>query len=272
VASEFVTLLPGECLREIEIQNEGARARGRFHFHRDEIFEGFADFEAERRAGTWTLTRLRLPLRGLETRLEADGTWRSNLPGESDLDERTRVRALPHDQRISVRVVDLEGQPVPEAELVLHANGLDSRLETTNAEGRATFTDLPAIEIAISMQLWKWERVRIQPGLLAPARQQALPSGQELVFAFRQGVPLRGRVVDAEGRGIEAKVQIRSGGLHVDATVTDADGTWIGSGLAGEEHTIHAFPSDRGEGAREGKLEQFIPDGSEIVIRVERVR
>ncbi|MBK9383287.1 MAG: carboxypeptidase regulatory-like domain-containing protein [Planctomycetes bacterium] len=273
ITPKLTTWLPGECLRSIDVENEGERAQGSFRFHRAGMFEGFAEFEAERRDGEWTLTRFRLPLVGLETRLQANGTWRSNLPEERELDERDRVRALPRDHRLSVRVVDLDGQPVPGAVLHLGAVGLELREETTDAEGRATFDELPSIEIDLRLHPVQWGRVRLEPHLLAPARERALPNGQDLVLAFRRGVPLRGRALDPEGRGVAgAVVQIASGGTRLDRVETDAEGRWSGSGLADAEHVIDIFSPDRGAGAWKAVLGGVRPSAEEILVRLEPAR
>jgi hypothetical protein len=271
LSSKLATWFPSECLHAIEVENEGERARGRFRFHRARLFEGFAEFEAELRDGEWTLTRFRLPLTGLETRLSAQGLWRSNLPAELALDERERVRALPHDRRFTARVVDLDGHSVPEAELELHAEGLDVRRTTTDAEGRATFAALPAIECAVRLR--RYGRVRAHPHLLPPARCLLVPNGQELVLAFRVGVPLMGRALDPEGRGVAgAVVQISSGGTRLDRIETDAEGRWTSSGLAGAEHVIDVFLPDRGDGAWAAVLERVVPGGEEIRVELRRVR
>lgn len=273
ITPKLATWIPGECLRAIEVANEGEHARGSFRFHRAGMFEGFAEFEAERRAGEWIFTLFRLPLTGLETRLQATGMWRSNLPEERELDERDRVRALPRDQRLSVRVIDLDGQPVPGAAVHLGAVGLDLREATTDAEGRASFDELPSIELDLRLHPAQWGRVRLAPHLIPPARRRAQPNGQELVLAFRRGVPLRGRALDSEGRGVAgAVVQIASGCTRLDRVETDAEGRWSGSGLADAEHVIDIYSPDRGAGAWKAVLEGVRPDAEEILVRLEPAR
>lgn len=80
IERQSVTLLPSHSIFDVSIvhHSEGV-ASGRFRFRREGMFEGFADFKAQRLDGRWSMVHFSLPLAGWSCSKGSDGRWTTNI-------------------------------------------------------------------------------------------------------------------------------------------------------------------------------------------------
>lgn len=72
----YVTYILPDEISSFTCQVEGSVAKGRFVFRADGMWEGRADFRAEKWVGRWTVTGFRLPGGRYFVLRRADGTWK----------------------------------------------------------------------------------------------------------------------------------------------------------------------------------------------------
>lgn len=109
---------------------------------------------------------------------------RGVAPGATDVVLRLVPRVA---RRVSCRVVDLEGAPVPGSQVTLHSLA-DWIHGTTDGEGRVAFEDVSVREYEVTAQVPSG-----RPAGVVRSRVLATPDDEELVLALRRGVPIRVR-------------------------------------------------------------------------------
>ncbi len=145
-----------------------------------------------------------------------------------------RCERIAMGRSLRVRVVSPGGDPVPDAVVDVSGPHRSSRA-TTDAEGRAVFTDLAARPAEVE--------AATETDWIGPVPLEVVPADQEVVLRCRRGVPLTGVVVDADGTSISACVDV-----------------WEGNAFIGSTH------------APEGRFELTVPEGAgpfRVVARID---
>lgn len=83
IVTHPVTMIQAERITKLEADVDGNRATGSFEFRVPELYEGKADFTAEKRGDDWTFTRFEMPNLKIDIRSDESGHWwrTDNLSG-----------------------------------------------------------------------------------------------------------------------------------------------------------------------------------------------
>jgi Carboxypeptidase regulatory-like domain len=180
-----------------------------------------------------------------------------------------RTEAVAADRTLRVTVEDPSGRSLPGAEVVGSARGQTFRMHANEA-GVASLTGLPDA----SIRLWCHRgRARGLTALvIGPESLGVVPCGQTVLLRFRPGIPMTGRVIDAEGRPMSgAKVEARTEDGYLLNTTTDADGRFRTAGISGAIHTIEVNHVDKDGSRSWARVEEVCPDYGETTIRLRSV-
>lgn len=74
--AEFVSLIQPEYITNCTCLSQGEFARGRVDYRAGKLYEGSADFTAQRHDGEWQIVAFEVPEFRLITRRQPDGSWR----------------------------------------------------------------------------------------------------------------------------------------------------------------------------------------------------
>ena len=137
----------------------------------------------------------------------------------------------------------------------------------TDADGRARFEGLASHLIVLNFA--EMQELAPQHALdIAPQHFNLTPNGQEVVVKWRAGAAIRGRVVDAQGRGVaDGYIQVTTPDATYINARTDADGRFTTCGLAGLPHQLLAQGYADGKPSG-GTVEKIVPGDSEVTITV----
>lgn len=75
IVTHPVTMIQAERITKLEADVDGNTATGSFEFHVPELYEGKADFTAEKRDDDWRLTRFQMPKLDIDIRSDESGRW-----------------------------------------------------------------------------------------------------------------------------------------------------------------------------------------------------
>ena len=184
------------------------------------------------------------------------------------------LHAIPAGKTLTVRVVDLNGKPIPNCSISSPAPAKDNTLPWTDRDGRVTLEGLFEEEIRVTAhqpggQLGK---ASLPEGTVMPAPVTVIPRGQEITLSLRKGVARSGRVLDGEGRPVEkAAVMLQTDDFVSSMAWSRADGTftaWVSPGSKLMRATASTFlPNGPGQVA---DLEnEAVPPEGEIVFRLQ---
>jgi RNA polymerase sigma-70 factor (ECF subfamily) len=166
------------------------------------------------------------------------------------------ARALKSDLALTVELRDADGNPVGEGHLMILPGGRRPEHRAFDAAGRIEMRDLAEDPFHALIQAPREPVNRAWTDLVPPAPRELVPgSGEVIVFRFRKGVPLRGRVVDEQG--------VPVAGAIVSVQTMDYATRWV---IAGEDGSF-AAPVLPGEKLRQLGAEKRLPDGN--TLRVE---
>jgi protocatechuate 3,4-dioxygenase beta subunit len=177
-----------------------------------------------------------------------------------------RARKDVDDATLVVVVEDSAGVPVAGVDVSAYAESAGKRA-TTGPDGRARLDGLPAKKVDVSF--WLGSRVeRPRPLDIPPRGIEVVPRGQEVVVKFREGVAIRGRVVDSQGRPVpKAFVDVATHDyVHYPARC-DVDGRFTTAGLPGVAHKLTARGICDNRQA-EGSAEGLVPGDTEVTITI----
>jgi hypothetical protein len=150
------------------------------------------------------------------------------------------VLGMPEGGEVRVQVVDPEGNPIEG--IGLNINGADfGRSARTGAYGRAVFTGVPRGEARV--RAWDFSRPHrwaFEDTLGTPVT----PGGPEVRITLQPASPIRGRVVDAGGKGLEGmQVHYRAPEMpYGQIATTGPDGAFESSSGAGRTVVIELHP------------------------------
>lgn len=143
------------------------------------------------------------------------------------------LAAIEGGRTLKVRVVDLEGRPIPKMP-VLVPNPKNRTYPVTDENGRLVVEDLLAEEITLSVSLptlFVGGPPPIPTGTVLPAPVKVVPNGQEVTLQLRKGVLVAGIVYGSDGRPVEkARVDIQTADFNLASDMTGPDGrfkVWI---------------------------------------------
>jgi hypothetical protein len=74
--AEFVTLIQPDYITKCTCLSQGETARGRVDYRKGTLYEGSADFSAQRHGDEWQIVAFSLPEYRLITNRQPDGLWR----------------------------------------------------------------------------------------------------------------------------------------------------------------------------------------------------
>ena len=74
--TEFVSLIQPEYITNCSCLSQGEFARGRVDYRAGKLYEGSAEFTAQRQDGEWQIVAFEVPEYRLITRRQPDGSWR----------------------------------------------------------------------------------------------------------------------------------------------------------------------------------------------------
>jgi RNA polymerase sigma-70 factor (ECF subfamily) len=179
---------------------------------------------------------------------------------------------------LKVRVVDLEGRPIPKMP-VLIPNPKNRTYPVTDEDGRLTVEDLLAEEITLSVSLPTLivgGPPPIPAGTVLPAPVKVVPNGQEITLQLRKGVAVTGIVYGSDGRPVEkARVDIQTADLNLASDLTGPDGrfkVWIAPDSKlrwASAYTIAARENREQIQVQEADLAKM---GNELVFRLEPIK
>jgi hypothetical protein len=140
----------------------------------------------------------------------------------------------------------------------------------TDADGRAKFEGLANHLIVLNFA--EMQDLAPQHALdIAPQHCSVTPDGQEFVVKYRAGAAIRGRVVDAQCRGVpDAYVEVTTPDATYINVRGDADGRFTAYGLAGQTHQLRAQGYADGKPSG-GTAEKVVPGDAEVTITVSPV-
>lgn len=75
IVTHPVTMIQAERITGLEAEVDGNTATGSFEFHVPELYEGKADFTAEKSGGEWRFTRFQMPKLDIDIRSDESGHW-----------------------------------------------------------------------------------------------------------------------------------------------------------------------------------------------------
>ena len=156
-------------------------------------------------------------------------------------------------RRITVRVLDLQGNPMARVPLTILKPG-ERMFPSTGEDGRLTVEGLLAEEIQVSALMPAVVIGGPPPlpdGTVLPEPVKVVPDGQEITLRLRTGVPITGTVLDSEGRPTSgARVDLQTTDFVGASALTGADGrfkTWISPNLKLRHANVYTFlPEGRG--------------------------
>ncbi len=192
------------------------------------------------------------------------GERKDVLAGTQDLI--LEARRVPLDRTLRVRVVTPDGTGVPDMQIVpLDARGWRPAegAQATDASGTLELAALPAAEFVV--RLWS-----DPPAPWAPPKQldlKVVPNGQEIVFRFREGKPIRGVVRKPDGTGARAGVRAWRGEESVAFARCADDGTFVLHVPAEEPEPVRLVAY--GDEGPEGELPSVAPGAEGVVIQLE---
>jgi protocatechuate 3,4-dioxygenase beta subunit len=176
---------------------------------------------------------------------------------------------------LTVRVVDLDGKPIPFCSVSSPAPSKDGSLPWTDRDGRVTLEGLTEEECSITVHAPAGVvggRPGIPEGTVMPPPVKVVPRGQEVVFQLRKGEARKGIVRDPDGRPVEkAWVILQTDDYVVSQGSSMPDGTftvWVSPGRRLIRATASSISRD---GPRfVADLEKdAVPQEGEIVLRLE---
>jgi hypothetical protein len=75
IVTHPVTMIQAERITKLEAKVDGNSASGSFEFHVPELYEGKADFTAEKRGDDWRFTRFEMPKIDIDIQCDESGSW-----------------------------------------------------------------------------------------------------------------------------------------------------------------------------------------------------
>lgn len=193
------------------------------------------------------------------------GAWSQ----DREAGQRSLSLTLPEAVPFEAHVVDAAGQPISGAELRVYAHGItDSALGVlararTDASGRARLSAPPQAHVAAfrpdlrHKARWSFDHTFTRPH-------------ERLEFTLHPGRPVRGCVVDDEGRPL-------AGVLVTSWDMSGPDAQWNGYQLTGDEGTFLFFSSEeqtllRAVDRKQGRLpaERQVHGASDVVLALQR--
>lgn len=175
-----------------------------------------------------------------------------------------RAEPVTPDRTVRARVVRPDGTPAAGVHVWLSPmSGDPSTAGVTDADGVAAFDGVPARDFTFTAAPPK--------GFAAPAQIPVIPAGQTVELRLRAATSLRGRVLDADGRGARAVVSLDTDGVPVAAVATDAEGAFSFDVAADEATTYTLTARTAGDAPRESPpATASVPGADEIVLRLVR--
>jgi RNA polymerase sigma-70 factor (ECF subfamily) len=148
------------------------------------------------------------------------------------------MHAIRSGMSLTVRVVDLVGNPIPGCS-VLAPNGDEATFPMTGPDGSVTIESLfeePTRILAMQPSGRAGGPATIPEGTVMPDPVTVVPSDQEIVLRLRAGEPRKGRVLDAEERTVSgAWVTLQTDDYVAGESWSDAQGKF----------TVHVSPGRR---------------------------
>ncbi|MCA8950072.1 MAG: carboxypeptidase regulatory-like domain-containing protein [Planctomycetes bacterium] len=164
---------------------------------------------------------------------------------------------------LRLRVVDADGQPLPDALVTVGTDPELSQSVRTDLRGGALLQRLPAGELAVAVE---------HPDRVARAFRVAVPTTAVVECALASGLELRGVVACADRSDltdvlVEVRARGRADGFRSRLAPVAADGSFVVRGLAGEPVDLFARCVDRGV-TWSGNAVGVAPGGDPVTITI----
>ncbi len=133
-----------------------------------------------------------------------------------------RVTKPANDRTLVVRVEGPDGEPLAGVTVSVFPGPRTANSRgQTDADGRVELGDLLARKIAVTAGFRRAQ----EQGLVPPAPLELIPNGQEVVLRFEKGVPLKGVLLQPDGKpAAGGQIFVRIGKRILAQIITDAEG------------------------------------------------
>lgn len=221
-------------------------AGGRYHFSDSLVFRGHLEVSpsalpsAELPANTYVPVRPRFAI-GIGAQWRFGASAPKAKPAPVVVAPKPKpVEEKPNSGRVSGRIVDEGGRPIPDAKVTLKREGAPPVEYFTDADGRYVFGEVPYGAAQITTET---------PGFDPVTREVTIDSAaadvpESVLYESVPGGQLRGKVQDMRGDAVRAEVTVMPGGQRIEV---GADGSFTLDLAPGTYQVQFSHPGHRSQ-------------------------